>query len=138
MDVKELAEVVSAGEGPELEFKRSRSGNLGRELCAFANAAGGRLLIGVDDSGHICGVAEHNRLKSDMECVCACVCELPGYVSNVFRPPHGCSVLILVPIKNDQPHSLCVVSEEMSLSLYLVTTWYINVSNLCRYLRKNY
>ena len=69
MDAKECAAAVSAGEGPAFEFKRAGSKNLGRELCAFANAAGGRILIGVEDGGRICGVDGHNRLKSDIQTI---------------------------------------------------------------------
>ena len=41
--------------------------DLGREICAFANATGGVILIGVDDDGTVTGVASHNRLKSQVQ-----------------------------------------------------------------------
>ena len=43
--------------------------DLGREICAFANATGGVILIGVDDAGTVVGVGEHNRLKSQVQSV---------------------------------------------------------------------
>ena len=55
------------GEGPTVEFKRSLTKDVGRELCAFANADGGTILIGVSDTGEIIGVANHNRLKSRLQ-----------------------------------------------------------------------
>ena len=60
----ELAELIAAGEGATVEFKRSLTKDVGRGLCAFANAGGGTVLLGVSDAGKIVGVADHNRLKS--------------------------------------------------------------------------
>ena len=65
----DLEQLIALGEGYTLEFKRSGTSHLGRELCAFANASGGRLLIGVDDQGAIAGVANHNRLKSAVQSI---------------------------------------------------------------------
>lgn len=53
----ELATLVAAGEDSFVEFKDSRVTNsdMAKELCAFANAGGGRILVGVDDDGVIVG-----------------------------------------------------------------------------------
>ena len=62
--------LVSQPEGKTLEFKREISSprNLLRTLVAFANSAGGRLVVGVDDSGNVVGVdnplAEEERIGS--------------------------------------------------------------------------
>ncbi len=49
----EFAELLASGEDSFCEFKDPRvsTGDLAKELCAFSNAAGGRVLIGVDDEG---------------------------------------------------------------------------------------
>ncbi len=60
----ELSELVAHGESATVEFKRSLTKDVGRALCAFANAGGGTVLLGVSDAGKIVGVADHNRLKS--------------------------------------------------------------------------
>ena len=60
----DLANVIARGEGATTEFKRSLTKDVGRELCAFANAGGGTVLVGVSDAGKVVGVADHNRLKS--------------------------------------------------------------------------
>ena len=101
MDAKELAKMVSAGEGPALEFKRAGSKNLGRELCAFANAAGGRILIGVEDTGHICGVDGHNRLKSDIQTI-AHDAEPP---IEVTVESAGDALCVTIPEQGGKPHS---------------------------------
>ena len=36
-----LSSAIARGEGATLEFKRSLTKDVGRELCAFANAGGG-------------------------------------------------------------------------------------------------
>ena len=69
MNKKDLDILIRLGEGFTVEFKRSGTSNIGRELCAFANATGGTLLIGVTDDGKICGVDDHNRLKSVIQSI---------------------------------------------------------------------
>ena len=36
-----ISDFIARGEGPTVEFKRSLAKDVGRELCAFANADGG-------------------------------------------------------------------------------------------------
>ena len=66
MDAKELDKLIRIGEGYAVEFKSSPS-HLGREICAFANAAGGRILIGVDEQGRMVGVKDPNRTISEIQ-----------------------------------------------------------------------
>ncbi len=61
-----LLDLVALGEGFTTEFERSATRSLGRELCAFANATGGTILLGVTDDGKVFGVGDHNRLKSEV------------------------------------------------------------------------
>ena len=64
-----LSHLIALGEGFTTEFKRSMPSDLGREICAFANATGGVILIGVDDAGNVIGVGDQNRLKSQVQSV---------------------------------------------------------------------
>lgn len=64
-----LSDLVALGEGFTIEFKRSLSSDLGREICAFANATGGVILLGVDDDGTVCGVEANNRMKSRVQSI---------------------------------------------------------------------
>jgi len=54
----ELIELIQNGENSGVEFKRDTIDNrsLARELVAFANFDGGRVLLGVDDDATIRGV----------------------------------------------------------------------------------
>ena len=69
MNEKILSDLLSLGEGFTTEFKRAMPSDLGREICAFANATGGVILLGVADDGTVCGVTEHNRLKSEIQSI---------------------------------------------------------------------
>lgn len=66
-DIKLLA---ASGEGYNAEFKvsvPSKVKELTEEICAFANAAGGVLLIGVNDSNEIKGVHIDNNKRSAIQ-----------------------------------------------------------------------
>jgi len=55
MDVDELLELIKEGESEGVEFKRTATPDVAREICAMANANGGYILIGVSDEGKILG-----------------------------------------------------------------------------------
>ena len=69
MNEQTLSNLIALGEGFTTEFKRTGTSNLGREICAFANATGGIILIGVSDDGEIVGVGKHNKLKSQVQSI---------------------------------------------------------------------
>jgi len=66
----ELTQMLAAPEGRSLEFKRDASSlkSILKTLIAFANTAGGTLIIGREDSGNVCGVsnvqAEEERIAN--------------------------------------------------------------------------
>ena len=66
MDRKELKFLISQGEGYNLEFKECFSASIAKDICAFANANGGKILIGVSDDGKIKGLKITNKLKSQI------------------------------------------------------------------------
>ena len=68
MDVTELTKMIQIGEGYTMEFKTSIS-HIAKEICAFANAAGGRILIGVDDTGKKVGLKGLNRKMSEVQTI---------------------------------------------------------------------
>ena len=66
----EIKSIVSSGEGFNAEFKVNLPTNLKsitEEVCAFANATGGVLLIGVDDKNIIKGVTIDNSKRSAIQ-----------------------------------------------------------------------
>lgn len=68
----ELLEIIANGENSGVEFKRDdiRPEQLAKEIVAFANAQGGRILLGVEDNGTITGLQRDNTQE---------------WVINVFR-----------------------------------------------------
>ena len=68
MNKKEFEFLLKQGEGLKLEFKESfDSKNIAKSLCAFANAQGGKIFIGVDDKGAIKGINITNKIKSELQ-----------------------------------------------------------------------
>jgi len=66
MDKKELEIILKEGEGYRIEFKESIK-NVDKELVAFANSSGGKVLIGITDEGDIKGITVTNNLKSRIQ-----------------------------------------------------------------------
>jgi len=65
----ELGLILEEGEGYTLEFKESVNSDLAKEMVAFANASGGRILIGVNDDGRIVGCDTSNKMLSQIQYV---------------------------------------------------------------------
>lgn len=67
---EELREIINGGEGSRVEFKRSvpsKVRELTEEVCGFANAVGGYLVIGVDDNNNIVGEDINNAKRAAIE-----------------------------------------------------------------------
>ncbi|MDD5942252.1 RNA-binding domain-containing protein [Fibrobacter sp.] len=53
-------------ESQSIEYKSSWRDEYLKWICGFANAQGGKLYIGVDDNGYVCGVSNIKRLLEDI------------------------------------------------------------------------
>ena len=78
MEWRDIAQRIEAGEDGKTAFKRDLSelSGIGRAICAFANADGGLIILGVDDGGDIVGVREdldgaQERLTSFLHSGCS-------------------------------------------------------------------
>jgi len=68
MDIQKLKKLIEQGEGQNVEFKESAlTQTLGATICAFANANGGLIIIGVDDEGMIKGCELDNSTRSKIQ-----------------------------------------------------------------------
>lgn len=70
LDTENLQSLIDSGEGYNVEFKvrvPSKVRELTEEICAFANADGGHLLIGVDDNGKVIGTTLENDKRSAIQ-----------------------------------------------------------------------
>jgi len=67
LNKEELLDLIKTGEGYTLEFKESFSSSIDKEICAFANANGGKILLGVDNNNQIVGFSSSNSLVSQIQ-----------------------------------------------------------------------
>lgn len=70
LSTAEIKSLIASGEGYNVEFKRnipSKVKEVTEEICAFANAAGGTILLGVDDNNVIQGIAFNNTRHSALQ-----------------------------------------------------------------------
>ncbi|MBU4190094.1 MAG: putative DNA binding domain-containing protein [Candidatus Thermoplasmatota archaeon] len=66
MNKEEFELILQEGETHKIEFKESIEG-IDREMVAFANLSGGRIIIGVSDDGAIKGIRVTNKFKSQIQ-----------------------------------------------------------------------
>ena len=71
-DVLEVLNRITAGEDERTEFKLllDNKEKVATEIVAFANAQGGWMLFGVDDTGSVQGVADAAALERDLTNLC--------------------------------------------------------------------
>lgn len=70
LNEKNIKSLIASGEGYNVEFKvgiPSKIKDVTEEICAFANAAGGSLLLGVDDNNIVQGVVFNNAKRSALQ-----------------------------------------------------------------------
>ncbi len=79
MTLREIQALVIKGESNTLEFKRkvAHPEKIVREIVAFANTAGGLLLIGVDDDGSIPGLKYAEEEAFALEAAVRKLCKPP-------------------------------------------------------------
>jgi ATP-dependent DNA helicase RecG len=53
-------------ESQNIEYKSSWRDEYLKWICGFANASGGKLYIGIDDTGHVTGIGESRRLMEEI------------------------------------------------------------------------
>ena len=65
MTYEEIKNIISQGEGVNIEFKKSTTDitkDVYETVCAFSNREGGHILLGVKDDGTVIGV-DRNRAE---------------------------------------------------------------------------
>lgn len=109
LDAESLRELLAAGEGRQVEFKRGlpRDEKVARTLAAFGNTRGGLLLVGVGDRGEVLGAprprATLERLREiAAQCVEPAVRVELALVQLDERPLVAC----WVPLSPARPHAV--------------------------------
>jgi len=70
MDAAIIAAWLAAGEGEHTEFREKYNSRVIESLVAFANTAGGRVLIGVDNRGQVVGLPDPSRVVESVLSAC--------------------------------------------------------------------
>jgi len=123
MNTIELLELINKGEGYHLEFKLEEENNedFAKAIVCFANTDGGRILIGVDDSGKIIGVSDIDKLMLRMDDIALHRCEPPV---KIFQES----------IKIDDKSIVIVIIDKGSQRPYKTKSgqYYVRSANRCR------
>lgn len=110
MTLQELNQLVALGEGSHLEFKRKvpKAERIAKEVIAFANTNGGRLLLGVDDDGTVVGVRDAEEEEFVLHHALSAHCDPPvAYNAERVQVTNRREVIIVyVPASKDKPHFL--------------------------------
>ena len=53
-------------ESQSIEYKKTWRDEYLKWICAFANTEGGKLYIGIDDNGNVCGLDDPHKLSEDI------------------------------------------------------------------------
>lgn len=99
--IKDFDIILAQGESSTVEFKANPDKSLAAEVCAFANASGGRIFIGVDDSGKDVGTDVWNSSRSQVQNT---VSQIKPFL-NVDVSVHGNIIVVTVPEGRDKPYS---------------------------------
>ena len=102
MNTKEILELIKTGEGYTVEFKEALSGSIGKEICAFANASGGRIILGAGDNGSIKGFILKN---SDISKIHDIARNMDPSLNIVVEKSEELAV-IYVPEGKDKPYTV--------------------------------
>lgn len=139
-NTENIQSLIDSGEGYNVEFKvrvPSKVRELTEEICAFANADGGYLLIGVDDNGQIIGTDLENDKRSAIQ----------GSISEISPALH-CDMyavniedktvwVIDVPLGKDKPYifsgSIFVREEQTHRNFVLSKKCAVSFRNATKY-----
>ena len=99
--IKDFEVILSEGESYTIEFKETADKSIASEACAFANASGGRIFVGVGDSGKIVGTDTSNAARSKVQDT---INQIEPRLSADIKV-HGNIMEIIVPEGANKPYS---------------------------------
>jgi predicted HTH transcriptional regulator len=117
MYLSDLNELIENGENSKVEFKRkfSEPEKIAKEMIAFANTKGGRILFGVDDDKYVYGVeSEKGEIELiDMAAKFFCEPEIK-YSPEIIHIYRKDVIIIDIPESRTKPHRLIENGKEES------------------------
>jgi len=109
MNLIDFNEILEKGENAYIEFKRKVSSfeKIAKEVIAFANTKGGKILFGIDDDGKIYGIASEKEEISLIEDSCRIYCNPPIIPEiEIFHYKNKDIIIASIPESNEKPHFL--------------------------------
>lgn len=106
MTPRDLKHLIQMGEGTYLEFKKRTpdAKKIAREMAAFANTAGGTILVGVADDGVVTGVQAYFEEEYLLEKAAYQVCVPPLKISiELVHAIEGDVMVVRVPEAEMKP-----------------------------------
>ncbi|MGB0649353.1 MAG: helix-turn-helix domain-containing protein [Rhodothermales bacterium] len=123
MTLEEIKRLVARGEGRHLEFKRRvpEPERVAKEVVAFANSGGGRLLIGVDDSGEIVGVRDSEEEEFSLRTALGMNCRpsVRWMTERIAVSAKRDVIMVTVPDSPRKPHFIVTNVEDGSGPAYV-------------------
>ena len=123
MTIEDIRRIVARGEGRHVEFKRRvpEPTRLAKEVVAFANSGGGRLLLGVDDDGTILGVKDSAEEEFSLSQALGMNCRPSVHWKSerVAVSNKRDVILVTVPDSPRKPHFIVVDEQDGSGPAYV-------------------
>lgn len=105
----ELNEIIEAGENQQTEFKRkfTEPEKIAKEMIAFANTHGGRILFGIDDDKTVVGVESEKGEIEYIDLAAKFFCEPPlDYSADIIHIYRKDVIVANIPESFQKPHRL--------------------------------
>ncbi len=109
MTLYELHEIIEGGESSSVEFKRkfTEPEKIAKEMIAFANTKGGKLLFGIDDDKSVVGVESEKGEIEYIDLAARFYCEpeikYTVYILHIYRKD---VIVVDIPESRTKPHRL--------------------------------
>ena len=117
MTLFELNEIIENGENQKVEFKRkfTEPEKIAKEMIAFANTSGGKILFGIDDDKKVVGVESEKGEIEYIDLAAGFFCEPPlKYSVEILHIYRKDVIVVDIPESRIKPHRLLENGKEDS------------------------
>jgi predicted HTH transcriptional regulator len=109
MTLYELNEIIENGENQQVEFKRkfTEPEKIAKEMIAFANTQGGRILFGIDDDKKVVGVESEKGEIEYIDLAAKFYCEPQlNFTIDIMHIYRKDVIVLNIPESTRKPHRL--------------------------------
>jgi predicted HTH transcriptional regulator len=109
MTLYELNEIIESGENQQVEFKRkfTEPEKIAKEMIAFANTQGGKILFGIDDDKSVVGVESEKGEIEYISLAAQFFCEPPlKHTIEIMHIYRKDVIVVQIPESRTKPHRL--------------------------------